>query len=270
MTFKLFITIGTFIALLMPLGAQALIINSITGGSYTVQQMTAPHTTGPFLEVVAPSITNAQNVLNGLVLGDVKLGTHLETTLRTTMTVTFTGGSEASFSNLLKTDWTDDGNALVHNYITAAGNSVLMTLTQAQLDDATTHFLDIPLPGNIYAWQLASDPTSAAIKLVNGHIIVEQDGLFNPANYLNVLFSGTGAPPAPANSQASEVVKVAYNGSTQYLYSFLATPTGYSAPDTVSYTGRYTAQTVPEPAMLLLLGVGFMGLGYLRRYNKRA
>jgi hypothetical protein len=266
MKFKLIIQIGISIALLMPLGAQAIIINSITGGSYTVQEMTAPYTTGPHLAVVTASIINAQAVLNGDVLGDVQLGTPFAPSLRTNMTVTFSDTSQAIFSSLLITDWTDNGDALVRSYITAAANSIHQTLSPTDMTTAINDFLNVSHHG-MYAWQLASDPTIATINLVNGHIIVGQDGLLDATIYLNYLYSGTSVT-APPNSQGSEVVKVTYNGSTQYLYSFSATATGYESVDgTHSYNGRYTAQT-PEPATLLLLGIGFIGLAYMRNYKK--
>ena len=272
MKFKLIIQIGISISLLMPLGAQATPITNIAisgTGSYSIYELPVGQTTG-ILTIQPPTLSAVKDVLMfSTRVGNVQLGTPVLPNAQTNMTVTFTGGSQAIFSNILKTDWTDNSFALVHNYITAAGNSVLMTLTQSQLDDATNHFLNIAVLPGIYAWQLASDPSIAAINLVNGHIIVGQDGLFNPVNYLNTLFAGTGAPPAPSGSQASEVVKVIYDGSTQYLYSFSATSTGYSTDDKVSYTGRYTAETIPEPATLLLLGIGFIGLTYMRNHKKR-
>ena len=261
MKFKLIIPISIYIALLMPLGAQATPITSIAiSGSYSVYKEL---TLGLLTKVASPTISDVQAVLmNNTVAGNVQLGTPLAPSALTTMMVNFNGGAVATLSNLLLSDWTANSDALVHSYITAAANSVSLSLTPAQLTLATNFFLN-----NV--WQLASDPSIAAIDLVNGHIVVGQDGLFNPANYLNILFAGTGAPPAPANSQASEVVKVIYDGSTQYLYSFSATPTGYSTADQYSYTGRYTAETIPEPATLLLLSIGFIGLAYMRNYKER-
>jgi hypothetical protein len=263
---KLIISIATCIALLMPLGSQATAITNIAiSGNYTVyKELTPTHLT----QVASPTITDVQAVLmNNSVRGNVQLGSPLTPLALTTMTVDFAGGAgSAIFSNLLKGDWTDNNNALVHSYITAAANSVSFSLSPHQLDVATDFFINNSVGGGFKAWQLASDPTIATIDLVNGHIIVGQDGLFNPVNYLNSLFAGTGAPSAPANAQASEVVKVSYNGNTRYLYSFSAKETGYSS-DGVSYTGRYIAQA-PEPTTLLLLGIGFIGLSYMRRNNK--
>jgi len=265
MKFKLFITIGTSIALLMPLGAQATAITNIAisgTGSYSIYELPNPPVVGPqILQLVSsPTLADVNDILmfNNRV-GNVQLGNPLAPTLQTNMTVTFTGGSQATLSNLLIADWTDNGDALVKSYITAAGQSVGISLNTAQMTQAVTKFLTV--------WQLASDPSIAIINLVDGHVIVGQDGLPSPqvAAYLTTLL-GVVAPP---QSLASEVVKVSYNGSTQYLYSFTGTLNGYSASDGFSYKERYTAQTIPEPTTLLLLGVGFMGLGYMRRHNKR-
>ncbi len=256
---KLIISIGTCIALLMPFGAQATLINNIAisgTGNYTIYELPVGQTTGILTKQPSTPAAVDDILKNNTRVGNVQLGKPSEPSLEKFLTVTFAGGTQAIFSNLLKTDWTDNGDALIKSYITAAAQSVGKTLNSTQMGDAVTKFLTV--------WQLASDPSIAKIDLVNGRIVVGQDGLLNPADYLTNLLGVT----APPNSQASEAVKVTYAGSTQYLYSFSASRTGYSTADTVSYTGRYIAQT-PEPTTLLLLSVGFMGLGYMRRHNKR-
>lgn len=50
-------------------------------------------------------------------------------------------------------------------------------------------------------------------------------------------------PFLPDLIQASEVVKVTYNGKTQYLYSFTATKSGFNNP--ISATGIYEAKFAP-------------------------
>ncbi len=264
MLFKSIISIATFIALLTPLGAQATPINniSISGpGNYSVYQLPQGQTTGILQPVTSPTINDIENIfINNSRVGNVQLGSYLLPNNQTSMTVNFAGGSTATFSNPLLLDWIDNDNALIKSYISAAANSVsIAPLNSTQMGTAITTFLNI-------AWPRVSDPNIAKIDLVNGQIKVGLDGILYPANFL----SGLLGVQAPAGAQASEVVKVSLNGgSSQYLYSFSATDTGYQTGDgTQSYNGRYNAQTIPEPTTLLLLGFGFMGLGFMQRHKK--
>ena len=273
MKHQLIATLLTSIALLTPLGAQAGTLNPPTdisiSGTYQIFKETSSGS--GLLTPVASDLAIVKDILMNTVRGNVQLGSFLAPTALTTMEVTFNGGAVATLSNLLLSDWTNDSEALARSYITAAGNSVGITLTTSELNDATSYFLTkFAVPG-IEVWRLASDPNIATIDLVNGQIKVGLDGLLHPTSFLNTLFLGAGVTvPAGKDAQASEVVKVTYNGSSQYLYSFSATETGYQTTDgTQSYNGRYTDQTVPEPTTLLMLGLGFIGLGYMHRHNKR-
>ena len=145
MKLKYLVTLFTSIALLTPLGARAFAVPTCTTticdititGTYHVYEQTAPGLLTA-VPVGSLSIDNVKGILIDNKPGNVELGSFLTPTLLTTMEVTFAGGSTATFSNPLEKDWTDNGNALAHSYITAAGNYVGITLSPSELALATT------------------------------------------------------------------------------------------------------------------------------------
>ena len=182
--------------------------------------------------------------------------------LVTTLSGTFgSGGPAITLSSLVLSDWTANGNALAEEYIQDAWLSLFpVPLSNAQLATGAAAFITNNL------WKLVSDPNISYVDLNNDIVDIGLDGLLNANSFLNPLAIALAGGPLPSGvvAQASEVVKVTFGGNTNYLYSFHATPTGYSATDGQSYSGVYDV-TVPEPASLWLLGLGLVGLMVSRR-----
>jgi hypothetical protein len=186
-----------------------------------------------------------------------------------TLTGTVNGRS-ITLSSLTMSDWFSAANAasytsLTSQYISAAYfaafNSVI---SNADLTAAITAFYNPnALLGGLAPFQFVSDPNISYVVQDGYDIKIGLAGLLDATLFLRQL-----SPTAPVGSQASEVVKVTYNGVTSYLYSFDATPSGVSANDrNGSYTGNYevTTNAVPVPGTLALLGLGVAGLAALRR-----
>lgn len=83
-------------------------------------------------------------------------------------------------------------------------------------------------------------------------------------SFLNSTELAVVAALAGGPIQASELVKVSYQGDSYYQFGFSATQSGVVDPlDNVSHTGNYTlaqtvpaeSETVPEPSLLLGLAV---------------
>jgi len=251
------------VAMTASMGAQAVpMSNPVLSGVPNAVYLEGPAGT---LTLQPSTAANVAAALSGG--GNVELG-KFASSPATTLSGDF-AGTPVVLSGLVLADWTANSNWLTQQYITGAATSIgAPPLTLVQLAAATAAFLTLdilPGPGVMNPYQRVSDPNVSDVNLLNGAVVVGLDGFLDATPFLGALFNpfliAAGEPPVPPGAQASEVVKVTYQGNTSYLYGFSATPTGYQTADG-SYSGRYT---VPLPATLWLMGIGLAALVAGRR-----
>ncbi|WP_334781844.1 NF038130 family PEP-CTERM protein [Nostoc sp.] len=199
------------------------------------------------------------------------------------------GGQSITLSSLTSADWfsTASGSS------TAYGVNNLANTWFSQFYDAaglaaneSTIKLALGLPSftpssyireqaynaffGIGGFQRSSDPNISYVNQndTTGDIKIGLAGHLNLKTYYAPLL-GTFGNFLKDGFQASEVVKVTYNGKTDFLYSFSATDSGLTnslgvGADGVSHSGNYEVSikgvvppaAVPEPSIILgLLGV---------------
>jgi hypothetical protein len=153
--------------------------------------------------------------------------------------------------NTLATRWFDD----LINAVNAVGYQ--------QIGDFERGFLYDGFYG-AYGFERASDPNISYIDSGSNGIEIGLAGHFDLSNVYGPMFAGV---------QASEVVKVEYDGVVNYLYSFEAVASGLrAADDGTSHNGLYKVTvpgteiaSVPEPSTML----GLMAVGGLFAASKR-
>jgi hypothetical protein len=255
-------------ATMLSLGAMAVpLTNVVVSGPSLTYLPNPPGTTPCGVGMVCLNVSTPTNI--GLALsgaGNVELnkfgGMLTPGTPVTTLTGTFgVSGPSITLSSLVLTDWTANSNALASAYIMDAATAASLFLTPGDLINALFAFYAPNATlGGMAPWMLVSDPNISYVNNDGGIVSIGMDGLFDASLFLNAL-----NPAAPdQGAQVSEVVKVTYNGVTDYLYGFHATPTGYMSDQYGSQSGNYEV-TIPEPEALWLLGIGLVGLLVSRR-----
>ncbi|NEP36923.1 MULTISPECIES: NF038130 family PEP-CTERM protein [Moorena] len=185
------------------------------------------------------------------------------------------GGKDITLSSLTFADWATDFGG-----ITLAQKWFSDALTANGLVSLIGSGLDNVLYGQFFGnggLQRFSDPNISYLNQddTTGLITIGLAGHFNARDMLAEIIPPAFAGFLPPSIQASEIVKVEYDGKTQYLYGFEATDSGLVSLDdnndyTYSHTGNYqlafggslpphlsNPQDVPESSTLLgLIVVG--------------
>ncbi|MEM6502304.1 MAG: NF038130 family PEP-CTERM protein [Cyanobacteria bacterium P01_C01_bin.89] len=204
--------------------------------------------------------------------------------------VSFTGqlnGKDITISSLSQADWTDElgtqwvGDALAAIVDQNAGltpfagaiGGLTNTIWTALKMDPTGPLALFSDPNVSYVTQDGDASGDISVGLI-GHFNAFANPLYKNV-FVGGLASALGQPAAVIegavqNLQASELVKIVYNGETQYKYSFNATNTGVTeASDGFSHSGEYVVTidgmemeppaSTPEPSAILGLA-GLVGL----------
>ncbi|MEH2309579.1 MAG: NF038130 family PEP-CTERM protein [Nostoc sp.] len=242
--------------------------------------------------LVSNTPINVQKVLDGNAAnptGNVELRASSEAAgfdfnKNTTLTGQI-GGQSITLSSLTATDWFSTGSGLSTSY---GANNFANTWFNQFYDAAGLGASFIPRSQaftaflGINGFQRSSDPNISYVNQndTTGDIKIGLAGHYNLKDYYAPLLGSLGNL-LKNGFQASEVVKVTYNGKTNLLYSFSATESGLSnnsgpGADGKSHSGNYevTIQgvppaAVPEPSVMLgLLGVA--GVFATQRKLKKA
>jgi hypothetical protein len=229
---------------------------------------------------VPSNLTNVQKVLDGNAAsptGNVELAANSELSsfnfLSNTSLTGSIGGKSLTLSSLTATDWfgttlntTYGANTLATKWF----NDFLVKAGKGSLVGTSTAASAFGLFGQLRGFQRTSDPNISYVNQDDGtgEIKIGLAGHFDLKAYYSQPSSGfaTFAALLPNGFQASEVVKYTYNGQTDFLYSFSATPSGLTASvgtDTLSHSGNYEViipgvppAKTPEPSVMLgVLGV---------------
>ncbi|MBE8991005.1 NF038130 family PEP-CTERM protein [Nostoc sp. LEGE 12450] len=252
--------------------------------------------------------TNVQKVLDGNAAnptGNVELRASSEQSgfdfsKNTTLTGQI-GDKSITLSSLTATDWFSTGSGLstsygVNNFANTWFNQFYDAAGLASNESAIKLALNLPsfTPSSLIrqqafnafygigGFQRSSDPNISYVNQndTTGDIKIGLAGHYNLKDYYAPLLGSFGNF-LKDGFQASEVVKVTYNGKTDFRYSFSATQSGLSnnsgpGADGKSHSGNYeiTIQgvppaAVPEPSVMLgLLGVA--GIFATQRKLKKA
>ena len=206
----------------------------------------------------------------------------------TVLTGSFADGTQATFSSLTRSDWFGtDGvtsygeNDLANQWFGGLLSDGGLGARLAQFNIMASAFsMPTYSEGDVFGaftamggFQRFSDPNIDSVSQNGNDLNIELAG------HMDAAYPVSQFAPELANFfrgiQISEVLRVDYDGATQYLYSFAGDASGVMSDDqTFSHTGTFkvTAEgsdevaDVPEPATALgLLLVGIAGLGSARK-----
>lgn len=272
--------------------AQAGTLTGATIGGTAASDYLVYDVSGNSTVLIPSSQTNVQKVLDGDAAhptGNVELRASSEAAgfdfnKNTTLTGQI-GGQSITLSSLTATDWFSTGSGLSTSY---GANNFANTWFNQFYDAAGLGASFIPRSQaftaflGINGFQRSSDPNISYVNQndTTGDIKIGLAGHYNLKDYYAPLLGSLGNL-LKNGFQASEVVKVTYNGKTDLLYSFSATPSELSnnlgsGADGLSHSGNYEVTikgvppaAVPEPSVMLgLLGVA--GVFATQRKLKKA
>ncbi|PHJ59421.1 exosortase [Nostoc linckia z18] len=288
--------------------AQAGTLTGATIGGTAASDYLIYDVSGNSTVLVPNTQTNVQKVLDGSAAnptGNVELRATTEQSgfdfsKNTTLSGQI-GGQSIILSSLTATDWFSTGSGLstsygAQNFANTWFNQFYNAAGLAANESAIKSALGLPsfTPSsllrqqafntffNINGFQRSSDPNISYVSQndTTGEIKIGLAGHYNLKEYYAPLLGNLGNF-LKNGFQASEVVKVTYNGKTDFLYSFSATASGLTnstgiGADGKSHSGNYEVSiqgvpptAVPEPSVILgLLGVA--GIFTTRRQQKKA
>ncbi len=274
--------------------------NATIGGTAANDYLTYG-TSGNQTVVIPNSVANLQSVLDGNAAsptGNVELAASSEKagfnfTKNTSLTGDI-GGKSLTLSSLTASDWAttvSGGLSLAQKWF---GDALTANGYGSVLNSAPLYGLAWNTFNTSGGLQRFSDPNISYVNQDDstGEIKIGLAGhydatplLFKGLNNTQKLLLNSLRDPSKAGTpiQASEIVKYTYNGTTDYLYSFLATGSGLTAADdNFSHSGNYElklagvitpppAAAVPEPSTILgLMAVGGLFGAAKRNANKKA
>ncbi|MGD1851045.1 MAG: NF038130 family PEP-CTERM protein [Cyanophyceae cyanobacterium] len=214
--------------------------------------------------------------------------------------VSFTGqlnGKDITIGSLSQSDWTDElglqwvGDALAAivgqnpglTPFAGAISSMTNTVWTALKLDPSNPLAAFSDPNVSYVTQDGDASGDISVGLI-GHFNAFENPLYKGI-FVNGLAGALGQPAALIENavqslQASELVKIVYNGETHYKYSFNATETDVTeASDGFSHSGEYVVSidgmemeppaSTPEPSAMLGLA-GLVGLYAAKRKMQKS